>query len=54
LKEDYKIIIEAKECVLIPNHTDSLKKIDKKLQQSSLVFDDLVVGYVERLVSSKL
>ena len=53
LKENYKIIIEAKECVLIPNHTDSLEQIDKKLQQYSHVFDDLVTCYVEGLVSSK-
>jgi hypothetical protein len=32
LKENSKIIIEAKECVLMPNHTDSLEQIDKKLQ----------------------
>jgi hypothetical protein len=43
LKENAKIIIEAKECVLMPNHTDSLKQIDKKLQQYSHVFDDLLL-----------
>jgi hypothetical protein len=31
LKENFKIITEAKECVLMPNHTNSLEKIDKKL-----------------------
>jgi hypothetical protein len=54
LKENSKIIIEAKECVLMPNHTNSLEKIDKKLQQSSHVFDDPVTCYVEGLVSTKL
>jgi hypothetical protein len=29
LKENSKIIIEAKECVLMPNHTDSLKKLTR-------------------------
>ena len=43
LKEISKIITEAKECVLMSNHTDSLEKIDKKLQQYSHVFDDSVV-----------
>jgi hypothetical protein len=53
-KENSKIIIEAKECVLMPNHTYSLEQIDKKLQQSSHVFDDPVTYYVECLVSLKL
>jgi hypothetical protein len=54
LKEIAKIIIEAKECVLMPNHTDSLEQINKKLQQYSHVFDDLVTCYVEGIFSSKL
>jgi hypothetical protein len=54
LKENSKIIIEANECVLMPNHIDSLAQIDKILQQSSYVFDDPVTCYVENLVSSKL
>jgi hypothetical protein len=54
LKENSKIIIEAKECVLMPNHTDSLKKVDKKLQQSSHVFDDPVSCYVEGIVNTNL
>jgi hypothetical protein len=54
LKEKSKIIIEAKECVLMPNHTDSLEQIDKILQQSSHVFDDHVTCYVEGIVISKL
>jgi hypothetical protein len=53
LKENSKIIIEEKECVLMPNHIDSLKKIDKQLQQSSHVFDDPITCYVEGLVSTK-
>jgi hypothetical protein len=32
LKVNFKIITEAKECVLMPNQTDSLEQIDKKLQ----------------------
>ena len=40
--------------MLIPNHTDSLEEIGKKLQQYSHVFDDPVTCYVEGLVSSKL
>jgi hypothetical protein len=54
LKGNVKIIIEAKECVLMSNHTDSLKQTDKKLQQYSHVFDDSVTYYIEGLVSSKL
>jgi hypothetical protein len=54
LKENSKIIIKATKCVLMPNHTDSLEQLDKKLQQSSHVSDDLVTYYVEGLVSSKL
>ena len=38
----------------MPNHIDSLKTIDKKLQQSSHVFDDLVTCYVEGLVNTNL
>jgi hypothetical protein len=54
LKENFNIITEAKECVLMQNHTDSLEQIDNKLQQYSYVFDDLITCYVEGLVSSKL
>jgi hypothetical protein len=54
LKENFKIITEAKECVLMPNHTDSLEQIDKKLQQSSHVFDDPVTCYTKGFISSKL
>jgi hypothetical protein len=54
LKENSKIITKAKECVLMPNHIDSLEQINKKLQQYSDVFDDPVTCYVEGLVSSKL
>jgi hypothetical protein len=54
LKENSKIIIEANECVLRPNLTDSLEQIDKILQQSSHVVDDPITCYVEGLVSSKL
>jgi hypothetical protein len=32
LKENDKIIIETKESVLMPNHTDSLRQYDKELQ----------------------
>jgi hypothetical protein len=46
LKENSNIITEAKECVLMPNHTHSLEQIDKKLQQHSHVFDDPVTCYV--------
>jgi len=54
LKENPKIIIEAKECVLMPNHINSLKTIDKILQQSSHVFDDPGTCYIEGLVSTNL
>ena len=54
LKENFKIITEADECVLMQNQTDSWETIDNKLQQSSHVFDDPVTCYVEGLVSSKL
>jgi hypothetical protein len=54
LKENYKTIIEARECALMPNHTDSLKKVDKKLQQSSHVFDNPGTYYIEGLVSTNL
>jgi len=50
LKENSKIIIEAKQCVLMPNHTDSQIKIDQKLQQSSHVFDEPDTYYVEVLL----
>jgi hypothetical protein len=36
------------------NHIDSLEQIDKKLQQSSHVFDDHVTCYIEGFISSKL
>jgi hypothetical protein len=32
LKENAKVIIETKESMLMPNHTDSLRQFDKKLQ----------------------
>jgi hypothetical protein len=54
LKENSKIIIEVKECVLMQNHTDSWETIDKKLQQSSHVFNDHVACYMEGFISSKL
>ena len=54
MKENSKIITEANECVLIPNHIDSLEEIGKKLQQYSHVFDDPVTCYVEGLVSTNL
>jgi hypothetical protein len=54
LKENFKIIIEADECVLMQNHIDSLEQIDKKLQQSSHVFDDPVACYMEGFINSKL
>jgi hypothetical protein len=54
LKENLKIITEAEECVLMQNHTDSWETIDKKLQQSSHVFNDLVACYMEGFISSKL
>jgi hypothetical protein len=54
LKENYKIITEAKECVLMQNHTDSLEQFDKKLQEYSHVFDDPVTFSVEGLINSKL
>jgi hypothetical protein len=54
LKENPKIIIEENECVLMPNHIDSLKKIDKKLQQSSHVFDDPGTCYIEGIVNTNL
>jgi hypothetical protein len=38
----------------MPNHTNALKKFDKKLQQSYHVFDDPVNCYVEGIVSSNL
>jgi hypothetical protein len=34
LKENSKVIIEGKECVLMPSHTDSLEQTDKELQPS--------------------
>jgi hypothetical protein len=54
LKENSKIIIEADECVLRPNLTNSPEQIDKILQQSSHMVDDPITCYVEGLVSSKL
>ena len=36
------------------NHTDSWETIDKKLQQSSHVFNDPVACYMEGFISSKL
>jgi hypothetical protein len=54
LKENFNIITEVKECVLMKNHTDSWEKIDKKLQQSSHVFNGPVTCYIEGLVISKL
>ena len=38
----------------MPNHTDSLEQIDKKLQQYSHVFDDPIACYMEGFISSKL
>jgi hypothetical protein len=38
----------------MPNHTNSLEQIEKKLQQYCHVFDDPVNCYVEGIVSSKL
>jgi hypothetical protein len=54
LKENLKIITEAEECVLMQNHIDSWETIDKKLQQSSHVFNDPVACYMEGFISSKL
>jgi hypothetical protein len=54
LKQNSKIITKAKECVLMPNHTNSLEQTDKKLQQPSHVFDDPVTCYVGGIVNSKL
>jgi hypothetical protein len=34
LKENSKVIIEGKECLLIPSHTDSLEQTNKELQLS--------------------
>ena len=36
----------------MPNHTNSLKQIDKKLQQFSHVFDDPSTCYIEGLVNT--
>ena len=38
----------------MPNHIDSLKQIDQKLQQSSHVFDYPVTCYIEGFINSKL
>ena len=38
----------------MPNHTNSLEQIDKKLQQYSHVFGDSVTCDIEGLISSKL
>jgi len=54
LKENLKIITETEECVLMQNHIDSWETIDKKLQQSSHVFNDPVACYMEGFISSKL
>jgi hypothetical protein len=54
LKENFNVITEAEECVLMKNHTDSLEQIDKKLQQSSHVFDDPAACYMEGFINSKL
>jgi hypothetical protein len=54
LKENLRIITEAKECVLMQNHTDSWETNDKKLQQSSHVFNEPVACYMEGFISSKL
>jgi hypothetical protein len=54
LKENSNIITKEKECVMMPNHTNSLEQTDKKLQQSSHVFDDPVTFYVGGIVCSKL
>jgi hypothetical protein len=54
LKENPEIIIEEKECVLMPNHTDSLEQIDKILQQYPHMSDDPVTCCVEDIASSKL
>jgi hypothetical protein len=54
LKEKLNIITKAEECVMMQNHTDSWETIDKKLQQSSHVFNDPVSCYMEGFISSKL
>jgi hypothetical protein len=54
LKGNSKIIIEADECVLRPNLTDSPEQIYNILQQSFDVVDEPINCYVEGLFSSKL
>jgi hypothetical protein len=54
LKESLNIITEAEECVLMQNHIDSWETIDKKLLQSSHVFNDPIACYMESFIISKL
>jgi hypothetical protein len=54
LKESPKIIIEEKECVSMPNHTNSLEQIDRILQQSPHMSGDPISCCVEDLFTSKL
>jgi hypothetical protein len=54
LKENLKIITKEEECVLMQNLTDSWETIDKKLQQSSRVFNDPIPFYMKGFIGSKL
>jgi hypothetical protein len=54
LKENYEIILEANEFVLMKNHTKPTKQIDEILQHSSHALDDPIACFVEDLVNSKV
>jgi hypothetical protein len=54
LRENFEIVIETNEFVLMQNHTKPMKQIDKILQHSSQVFDVPITCCVEYLVSSKV
>jgi hypothetical protein len=54
LKKNPQIIVEANEFVLMRSHTKPTKKIDKILEHSSQMFDDLILCFEEDLVNSEI
>jgi hypothetical protein len=54
LRENSKIIVEARKFVLMQSHTKPMKHIDKILEHSSQVLDDPIPRFVEDLVNSEV
>jgi hypothetical protein len=54
LKENFETINEVEECGLMQRHLGSFEQIDSKMQQSSRMFDDPVVDYMEGFNSQNL